>query len=179
MLTWEFFRSCKAEVRDTDFPSPSQLSVPFAEVETADSPRVGSVSPRCRKQKNTGLPCISYSCCANVHPLGVLFVWVLHRSHIAFLGRDIIALGVSLKSINQPINLTCFVLFQNLAPLLEGGLQGRTMKSEQKNTSKKGRNAGPGKDGNCSSMTYECIVWRVFQRMRGRIRRSRHLGGIW
>ena len=45
--------------------------------------------------------------------------------------------GVSLKSINQPINLTCFVLFQNLAPLLEGGLQGRKMKGEQNNTSKK------------------------------------------
>ena len=45
--------------------------------------------------------------------------------------------GVSLKSINQPINLTCFVLFQNLAPLLEGGLQGRKMEGEQTNTSKK------------------------------------------
>ena len=103
----------------------------------ADSPRVGGVSPRCREQKNTGLPCISYSYCANVHPLGVFFVWVLHQSHIAFLAHDIIALGVSLKSINQPINLTCSVLFQNLAPLLEGGLQGRKMKCEQNNTSKK------------------------------------------
>ena len=44
---------------------------------------------------------------------------------------------VSLKSINQPINLTCFVLFQNLAPLLVGGLQGRKMKGERKYTSKK------------------------------------------
>ena len=53
----------KAEVRDTDFPSPSQLSEPSAEVEKnpADSPLVGGVSPRCREQKNTGLPCISYS----------------------------------------------------------------------------------------------------------------------
>ena len=45
--------------------------------------------------------------------------------------------GVSLKSIHQPINLTCFVLFQNLALLLEVGLQGRKMEGEQKNTSKK------------------------------------------
>ena len=45
--------------------------------------------------------------------------------------------SVSLESINQPINLTCFVLFQNLAPLLEGGLQGRKMEGEQTNTSKK------------------------------------------
>ena len=53
-----FLGLVKAEVRDTDFPSPSQLSVPFAEVEAADSPPVGGVSPRCREQKNTGLPCI-------------------------------------------------------------------------------------------------------------------------
>ena len=72
-----------------------------------------------------------------MHPLVVFIVWVLHRSHIAFLAHDIIALGVSLKSINQPINLTYFVLFQNLAPLHEGGLQGRKMKGDQKNTSKK------------------------------------------
>ena len=45
--------------------------------------------------------------------------------------------GVSLKSINQPINLACFVLFQNLAPLLRGGLQARKMEGEQTNTSKK------------------------------------------
>ena len=56
-----FLGLAKAEVRDTDFPSPSQLSVPFAEVETADSPPVGGVSPRCRERINTGLPCISYS----------------------------------------------------------------------------------------------------------------------
>ena len=58
-----FLGLAKAEVRDTDFPSPSQLSVPSAEVEKnpADSPLVGGVSPRCREQKNTGLPCISYS----------------------------------------------------------------------------------------------------------------------
>ena len=85
-----FLRLAKAEVRDTDFPSPSQLSVPSAEVEKnpADSPLVGGVSPRCREQKNTGLPCISYSwnlnsCYANVHRLGV-FVFVCHRVHIAF-----------------------------------------------------------------------------------------------
>ena len=58
---------------------------------------------------------------------------ILHFSGVTlFLGG-----GVSLKSINQPINLTCFVLFQNLAPLLEGGLQGRRMEGEQKHTSKK------------------------------------------
>ena len=65
------------------------------------------------------------------------FLWVLHRSHNAFLAHDIIALGVSLKSTNQPINLTCSVLFQNLVPLLEGGLQGRKMKGEQNKISKK------------------------------------------
>ena len=56
-----FLGFAKAEVRDTDFPSLSQLSVPLAEVETADSPPVGGISPSCREQKNTGLPCISYS----------------------------------------------------------------------------------------------------------------------
>ena len=56
-----FFGLAKAEVRDTDFPSPSQLSVPSAEVEKnpADSPLVDGVSPRCRERKTTGLPCIS------------------------------------------------------------------------------------------------------------------------
>ena len=44
--------------------------------------------------------------------------------------------GVSLKSINQPINLTWFVLFQNLAPLLVGGLQGRKVKGKKKITIK-------------------------------------------
>ena len=58
-----FLGLAKAEVRDTDFPSRSQLSVPSAEVEKnpVDSPLVGGVSPRCRERKNTGLPCISYS----------------------------------------------------------------------------------------------------------------------
>ena len=58
-----FLGLVKAEVRDTDFPSHSQLSVPSAEVEKnpAGSPLVGGVSPWCREQKNTGLPCISYS----------------------------------------------------------------------------------------------------------------------
>ena len=83
-----FFGLAKAEVTCTDFPSPSQLSVPFAEVETADSPPVGGVSPRCREQKNTGLPCISYSSKTKI----VLrkgastgrFFFVCHRVHIAF-----------------------------------------------------------------------------------------------
>ena len=80
----------KAEVRDTDFPSPSQLSVPSAEVEKnpADSPLVDGVSPRCREQKTQVYhvyPTLGKqnSCCANVHRLGV-FVFVFHRVHIAF-----------------------------------------------------------------------------------------------
>ena len=70
----------KAEVRDTDFPSPSQLSVPSAEVEKnpADSPLVGGVSLRCREQKTQVYhvyPTLEKpnSCCANVHCLGVFF----------------------------------------------------------------------------------------------------------
>ena len=105
-----FLRLAKAEVRDTDFPFPSQLSVAFAEVETADSPPVGGVSPRCREQKHTGLPCVSYSRKTKLvlherAPSGlfVLFaiefisrlafsVFVCHRCHVAFLRRDIISL---------------------------------------------------------------------------------------
>ena len=107
-----FIRLAKAEVRDTDFPSRSQLSVPFAEVETAGSPPVGGVSPRCREQTNTGLPCISYSgktklvLCERalsgrfLSLFAIEFisrlafsVFVCHRYHIAFLRRDIISLG--------------------------------------------------------------------------------------
>ena len=67
-----------------------------------------------------------------------IFWGVWHRSHIAFLGRDIISLGGRVAEINQSTNQPyLFVLFQNLAPLLEGGLQGRKMKGEQNNTSKK------------------------------------------
>ena len=109
-----FLGLAKAKVRDTDFPSPSQLLVPSAEVEKnpADSPLVGGVSPRCREQNNTDLPCTSYSwnsnsCCVNLHRLGIfvcLFaiefisrlafsVFVCHRCHTAFLRRDIIVLG--------------------------------------------------------------------------------------
>ena len=111
-------------------------------------------------------------------------LFVYHRCHIAFLGRDVICLfrlgavcfvsfrfrlclfalcsartcilwafslfgfgidlilrlsgvtlfllgAVSLKSINQPINLTCFVLFQNLAPLLVGGYRGEKWKASK------------------------------------------------
>ena len=61
------------------FLSLSAVS-PLFEVETADSPSVGGVSPRCREQKHTGPPCISYSCCANVHRLCVFFVFVLPSS---------------------------------------------------------------------------------------------------
>ena len=106
-----FFSLAKAEVRDTDFTSPSQLSVPLAVVETADSPPVGGVSPRCRSKKiqvyhvdpALGKP---NSCCANVHSLGVFVLFaiefisrlafsmfVCHRCHNAFLRRDIISLG--------------------------------------------------------------------------------------
>ena len=106
-----FFGLAKAEVRDTDFPSPSMPSVPFAVVETADSPPVGGVSPRCREQKNTGLPCIFYSWEAKLvlrerASSGRFFlfaiefisrlafsVFVCHRCHFAFLRRDIISLG--------------------------------------------------------------------------------------
>ena len=50
--------------------------------------------------------------CANVYPLGVFFVWVWHRSHIAFLGRDIISLGGRVAEINQSTNqpyMVCLV----------------------------------------------------------------------
>ena len=116
-----------AKVRDTDFPFPSQLSVPFAEVEMADSPPLGGVSPRCREENNTGLPCISYSRKAKLvlrehASWAFLFlfaiefisrlafsVFVCHRCHIAFRRRDIIPLGgVSLESINQPIISNCY-----------------------------------------------------------------------
>ena len=102
----------KAEVRGTDFPSRSQLSVSFPEVETAGSPPVGGVSPRCREQKNTGLPCISYSGKTKLvlreralsGRLLSLFaikfisrlafsVFVCHRYYrIAFFGRDVCSL---------------------------------------------------------------------------------------
>ena len=107
-----FLRLAKAEVRGTDFPSRSQLSVPFAEVETAGSPPVGGVSPRCREQKPTGLPCISYSGKTKLvlreRALSGRFlslfaiefisrlafsVFVCHRCcRIAFLGRDVCSL---------------------------------------------------------------------------------------
>ena len=120
-----FLRLAKAEVRDTDFPSPSQLSVPFAEVKTTDSPPVGGVSPRCREQKTQvyhvyptlGIP---NSCCANVHRLGV-YVFVCHRVYIsfgvlvfvchrccriAFLGRDVCCSLFCLGAV-------CFVWFSS------------------------------------------------------------------
>ena len=81
-----FLGLTKAEVRDTDFPSPSQLSVPFAEVETAGSPPVGGVSPRCREQKTQVYhvyPTLGKqnSCCANVHCLGVFFLCLPSSSY--------------------------------------------------------------------------------------------------
>ena len=107
-----FLRLAKAEVRGTDFPSRSQLSVSLAEVETAGSPPVGGVSPRCREQKTPGLPCISYSGKTKLvlreRALSGRFlslfaiefisrlafsVFVCHRCcRIAFLGRDVCSL---------------------------------------------------------------------------------------
>ena len=129
---------------------------------------------------------------ANVYILDVFFIWVWHRSHIAFLGRDIISLGGRVAEINQSTNqpyMFCLVSKSCSSP------RGRATGVKNKRRAKqyqyeigesggerevvaKGRNADPGK-GNYSEMTYECIVWRVVQRMRRRIRRSRHLGGIW
>ena len=109
-----FLGLAKAEVRDTDFPSRSQLSVPSAEVEKtpADSPLVDGVSARCREQKTTGLLCISYSGKTKLvlreRALSgrflslfaiefisrlVFSVFVCHRCcRIAFLGRDVCSL---------------------------------------------------------------------------------------
>ena len=124
-----FLGLVKAEVRDTDFPSPSQLSVPSAEVEKnpADSPLVGGVSPRCREQKNTGLPCISYSGKTKLVlrerassgrfcfclPSSSYHVWrflclfaidvILRFSGVTLFHWG----GVLLESINQPIIPTC------------------------------------------------------------------------
>ena len=127
-----FLGLAKAEVRDTDFPSPSQLSVSFAEVETADSPPVGGVSPRCREKNNTGLPCISYSSKTKLVlrerassgrfcfclPSSSYRVWrflclfaidvILPFSSVTLFYWE----GVSLESINQPIILTCYFLFE-------------------------------------------------------------------
>ena len=119
----------KAEVRDIDFPSPSQLSVPSAEVEKnpAGSPLVDGVSPRCREQKNTSLPCISYS--GKTIPVlrerasSGRFCFCLPSSSyrvwrfLCLFAIDVILRfsgvtlfhwgGVLLESINQPIILTC------------------------------------------------------------------------
>ena len=124
-----FLGLAEAEFRDTDFPSRSQLSVPSAEDEEnpADSPLVGGVSPRCREQTNTGLPCLSYSgnsnsCCANVHRLGVFFLCLPSSSYrvwrfLCLFAIDVILRfsgvtsfhwgGVLLESIKQPNILTC------------------------------------------------------------------------
>ena len=124
-----FLGLVKAEVRDTDFPSPSQLSVPSAEVgkTPADSPLVGGVSPRCREQKNTGLPCISYSGKTKLvlreRASSGRFCFGLPSSSyrlwrfLCLFAIDVILRfsgvtlfhwgGVLLESINQPIILTC------------------------------------------------------------------------
>ena len=126
-----FLGLAKAEVRDTDFPSPSQLSVLFAEVETADSPPVGGDSPMCREQNNTGLPCISYSSKTKLAPRerasSGRFSFCLPSSSyrvwrfLCLFTIDVILRfsgvtlfhwgGVSLEAINQPIILTCYFLF--------------------------------------------------------------------
>ena len=124
-----FLGLAKAEVRDTDFPSPSQLSVPSAEVEKnpADSPLVNGVSPRCRERKNTSLPCISYS--GKTIPVlrerassGRFCFCLPSRSYrvwrfLCLFAIDVILRfsgvtlfywgGVLLESINQPNILTC------------------------------------------------------------------------
>ena len=124
----------KAEVRDTDFHSPSQLSEPSAEVKKppADSPLVGGVSPRCREQKNTGLPCKSYSGKTKLVlrersssgrfgfclPSSSYRVWrflclFAIDAILPFSGVTLIHWrGVSLESINKPIILTCYFLFE-------------------------------------------------------------------
>ena len=107
-----FLGLAKAEVRDIDFPSPSHLSVPSAEVETAGSPPVGGVSPRCREQKThrstmyillwenqtrAARTCIvwafSFFVCHRVHIAFGVFCFCLPSTHLAFLRRDIISLG--------------------------------------------------------------------------------------
>ena len=126
-----FLGLAKAEGRDTDFPSPSQLSVPFAVVETAVSPPVGGVSSRCRERK----PQVYHvyptlvkpnSCCANVHRMGVCFCLPSSSYRVCrflclfaidvilpFSGVKLFYWGVvSLQSINQPIILTCYFLFE-------------------------------------------------------------------
>ena len=127
-----FLRLAKAENRDTDFPPPSQLSVPFAVVETANSPPVGGVSPRCREKNNTGLPCISHSRKTKLvlreRASSGPFCFCLPsssyrvRRFLCLFAIDVILRfsgvtlfhwgGVSLESINQPIILTCFFLFE-------------------------------------------------------------------
>ena len=123
-----FLGFAKAEVRDTDFPSLSQLSVPLAEVETADSPPVGGISPSCREQKNTGLPCISYSRKTKLvlrerASSGRLCFYLPSSSYrvwrflclfaidiiLRFSGVTLFHWGrVSLESTSQPIILTCY-----------------------------------------------------------------------
>ena len=121
----------KAEVRDTDFPSRSQLSVPSAEVEKtpADSPLVGGVSLRCREQKTQvyhvyptlGVQTRATRTCI-VWAFLFLFViefisrlafsvFVCHRCHIAFLRRDIISLGGRVARINQSTNQPYLLFF--------------------------------------------------------------------
>ena len=82
-----FLGLAEAEVRDTDFSSPFQLSVPFAEVKTADSPPVGGVRPRCREHKKAHVyhvyPTLGKpnSCYANVHRLDVFFLCLPSSSY--------------------------------------------------------------------------------------------------
>ena len=110
---------------------PLSCQSPFAEVETADSSPAGGVSPRCRDQKNTGLPCISYSRKTKLvlrerASSGRFVLFAIESiSRLAFLCLftiDVILRfsgvtlfhwrGVSLESINQPIILTCYFLFE-------------------------------------------------------------------
>ena len=121
----------KAEVRDTDFPSPSQLSVPSAEVEKtrltlpswaasvpgAESKKtqVYHVYPTLGVQTRATRACIVWAFLflfAIEYISRLAFsVFVRHRCHIAFLRRDIISLGGRVACINQSTNHPYLLIF--------------------------------------------------------------------
>ena len=95
---------------------PWAASVPGAE---SKKTQVYHVYPTLRKPN---------SCCANVHCLGVFFLCLPSSSYrvwrfLCLFAIDVVVLrfsvvtlihwrGVSLESINKPINLTCYFLFE-------------------------------------------------------------------